>query len=286
MVTETELYVAQIMVDGALGEPDLLLDDLPDGGQHPNRSMRWGPDGMLYLSIGSTCNACVEPNDEHATILRLDPATVAREVFAGGLRNTIGFAWHPRTGDMYGLDHNSDERADDWPTEELNRIEEGAHYGWPHCWGDRQVDMHIPAEPPDGESREAFCAGTEAPVLEYPGHAAPMQMTYYEAFQFPPEYRGDAFATMRGSWNRNPPVGYEVVRIVHDAEGRPIAMEPFVSGWLIDDGRAHFGRLTGLAVSPDGSLLVGDDENGVVYRIWHGEDGPGDAGPPAGSPRR
>jgi glucose/arabinose dehydrogenase len=266
MVTETELYVADMRQDGSLGEPRLITDDIPAGGQHPNRTMGFGPDGQLYLSIGSTCNACVEPMEEHATIVRVNLENGERTIYAEGLRNTIGFGWHPQSQQLWGLDHNSDGRGDNWPPEELNRIREGRHYGWPWCGGDREIDWQIPSEPED-MPRAAFCAQSEPPVLTYQGHAAPMQMVFYTASAFPAEYRNDAFATMRGSWNRNPPVGYEVVRIRFDQQGNPTEIEPFVRGWLLDGGRAHFGRLMGIAQTPDGSLLVGDDENGVIYRV-------------------
>lgn len=268
MVTEQELYRAPIQADGGLGERQLLWGGIPAGGQHPNRTIEFGPDGMLYLSIGSTCNACPEPIEMHATLVRMRPDGSERAIFARGLRNTIGFGWHPVSGHLYGLDHNSDGRGNLRPPEELNHIREGVHYGWPWCWGDRVVDPFIPADPPE-QSRAAFCAGTEGTVLEYHAHAAPMQMVYYTGTAFPAEFRNDAFATMRGSWNRNPPIGYEVVRIRFDAAGTPTAVEPFIGGWLIEGGRAHFGRLMGLAQLPDGSLLVGDDSNGIVYRVTY-----------------
>jgi glucose/arabinose dehydrogenase len=269
MVTETELYAAAIQTDGALAEPELLMDDIPAGGQHPNRTIDFSPDGTLFLSIGSTCNACVEPMEDHAAMHRVSDDGREREIYAEGLRNTIGFGWHPVTGEFWGLDHNSDGRGENWPPEELNRIVEGSHYGWPFCGGDRQPDHHLPADPEDPEpmTKEEFCAGTESPVLTYQGHAAPMQMVFYTAEHFPAEYRNDAFATMRGSWNRNPPTGYEVVRIRFDEAGQPVTFEPFATGWLIDDGRAHFGRLMGIGQAADGSLLIGDDTNGVIYRI-------------------
>jgi glucose/arabinose dehydrogenase len=266
IATETRVLSAPIEAEGGLGVVRVHVDDVPAGGQHPNRTLEFGPDGALYLSVGSTCNACREPIDEHATLLRVDPHTWQREVFARGLRNTIAFGWHPVSGRLYGLDHNSDGRGHDWPPEELNHIRAGRHYGWPHCGGDREIDWQVPADPEDA-SREEFCRNTEAPVLTYQGHAAPMQLVYYTGTQFPAEYRHDAFATMRGSWNRNPPVGYEVVRIRFDAAGTPVGIEPFARGWLIEEGRAHFGRLMGLAQAADGSLLVGDDTNGVIYRI-------------------
>jgi len=266
MVTETELLSAPIAEDGGLGKVTTHIDDIPAGGQHPNRTIEFGPDGMLYLSIGSTCNACVEPMDEHATLLRVDPGTWEREIFAEGLRNTIGFGWHPVSGRLYGLDHNSDGRGHDWPPEELNHIQEGRHYGWPFCGGNREIDWQLPNDP-EGMTRQEFCAGTEPPVLTYQGHAAPMQMAFYTGTAFPPEYRNNAFVTMRGSWNRNPPVGYEVVRIRFDTAGNPVAIAQFASGWLIEGGSAHFGRLMGITTTPDGALLVGDDTNGVIYRI-------------------
>lgn len=269
MVTETELYAARIDADGLLSPPRKLRDDIPSGGQHPNRTLAFGPDGKLYLSVGSTCNACPEPNPWHATLLRLERDGSGAAVFAKGLRNTIGFAWHPTTGKLYGFDHNSDGRGDDEHPEELNALEEGKHYGWPWCYGDRRVD-YLVAEGPEQGARGEFCKRTEPPVLTYQGHAAPMALVYYTATRFPAEYRNDAFATMRGSWNRNPPVGYEIVRVRHDERGAPVAVEPFATGWLLDGGRAHFGRLMGLALAHDGSLIVGDDANGVLYRIDYG----------------
>ncbi|CAN5837422.1 sorbosone dehydrogenase family protein [soil metagenome] len=269
MVTVRELYSAPIQADGGLGEPELHIDDIPDGGQHPNRTMRWGPDGMLYLSVGSQTNGVPEHDEESATILRINPANWEREIFAEGLRNTIGFGWHPVSGHLYGLDHNTDPKGDNWPPEELNRIQQGRHFGWPWCGGNREVDWHVAQNPEGNMSREQFCAQTEPPVLRYTAHAAPMQMVYYTGNRFPAEYRNDAFVTMRGSWNRNPPIGYEVVRIRFNEAGEPVEMQPFVSGWLVDGGRAHFGRLMGLAQAADGSLLVGDDSNGVIYRIWY-----------------
>jgi glucose/arabinose dehydrogenase len=272
MVTVNELHSAPIQQDGGLGERETHLSDLPDGGQHPNRTMKWGPAGLLYVSVGSQTNAVPEPGEETATMMRADPNTWTKEVYARGLRNTIGFDWHPRTGQLFGLDHNTDHRGNDWPPEELNLIEPGRHYGWPFCGGNREVDWHVAQDPDeeDAETREEFCQATDPPVLTYTAHAAPMQMIFYKATQFPEEYRWDAFATMRGSWNRNPPIGYEVVRIRFDESGKPTGIEPFVSGWLIEGGRAHFGRLMGLAQAADGSLLVGDDSNGVIYRISYG----------------
>jgi glucose/arabinose dehydrogenase len=271
LVTETELLRARLQPNGDLGEAE-HLQDIPAGGQHPNRTLGISPDGTLFLSIGSTCNACVEPMEDHAAMHRVSADGRDREIYAEGLRNTIGFAWHPTTGHFWGLDHNSDGRGDNWPPEELNRIVEGRHYGWPFCGGERQPDHQVPADPTDPRpmTKQEFCATTEPPALTYTAHAAPMQMIFYTGDQFPAEYRHDALVTMRGSWNRNPPTGYEVVRIRFDAAGNPTRMESFASGWLLDGGTAHFGRLMGLAQGADGSVYIGDDTNGVIYRVVYG----------------
>ncbi len=266
MVTNKELYRAEIKKDGTLEKPEQLRDDLPDGGQHPNRTIGFCPEGKLYISVGSTCNDCDEPRDEHATLLRMDIDGSNQEIFAKGLRNTIGFGWHPETGELWGFDHNSDGRGNDTPPEQLNHIQEGKHYGWPWVYGNREIDYFTPEPPPNKMSRKEFSETTEPMILGYQAHSAPMQWTYYTGDRFPSEFRNDAFVAMRGSWNRYPPVGYEVVRIRFD-NGRPQSIEPFITGWLTDNGKAHFGRLVGLAEHPDGYLLLCDDSNGIMYRI-------------------
>ncbi|MFP2907121.1 PQQ-dependent sugar dehydrogenase [Pyxidicoccus sp. 3LFB2] len=270
MVTDRQVLAADVRPDGTLGVPAVVVDRLPDAGQHPNRTMAFGPDGLLYVSVGSTCNACAEPNLESATLLRMAADGSGRAVFARGLRNTIGFGWHPATGQLWGMDHGSDSRGDDFPPEELNRIQEGADYGWPYCAGQREVDAFISTEPPDMLSRPDYCVRTQPPVLQYQAHSAPMTWTFYTGTSFPAEYRNDAFVAMRGSWNRNPPVGYKVVRVRFDAQGNPTAFEDFATGWLLNGGTGQLGRLVGTAVTPDGALLVTDDANGVIYRIAYG----------------
>lgn len=265
-VTDTSLYASDLGRNGAVGT-QVLINDLPDAGQHPNRTVAFGPDGMLYISVGSTCNACDEPNDEHATMLRARPNGSNRTIYAQGLRNTIPFGWHPQTKQFWGLDHGSDWRGNDQPPEELNLIEQGKHYGWPFCFGDRRPDVYLPAEP-EGKSKAEFCATTEPPVLTYTAHSAPLAMVFYTASQFPQEYRNDAFVTMRGSWNRNPPVGYKVVRIRYQ-NGKPTRIEDFVTGFLNEQRTTQFGRPVGIGVTPDGSLLFTDDTNGVIYRVTY-----------------
>lgn len=266
LATVKEIYVADVTADGGVSVPRLVVGDLPDGGQHPNRTLAIGPDGMLYVSIGSTCNNCAETNPEHATLLRMNVDGSGRGVYARGLRNTIGWGWHPVTGSLWGMDHGSDWRGDDTPPEELNRIENGTDYGWPYCYGDRREDRWATAVPPDGD-RAGFCRRTAAPVLTFTAHGAPIGMAFYTGSQFPAEYRNDAFVAMRGSWNRLPPSGYSIVRVRYDAQGNPTRMEDFVTGFLTPDGQASRGRVAGVAVAADGSLLFTDDTNGVVYRV-------------------
>lgn len=264
LATVKEIFVAAIKADGTLGPLTLLVGDLPDSGQHPNRVMEFGPDGMLYVSVGSTCNACNESNAENATILRLSPDGKSRSIFASGLRNTIGYDWNPNTGELWGLDHGIDFLGDEVQPEELNKIERGKQYGWPHVYGEGGINPQ--STPPGGITKEQWKAQSTPMTLGYTAHAAPMQFKFYTAAAFPAEYQGDAFATMRGSWNRNPASGYEIVR-VHYENGQPQSIEPFVTGFLTDGGTTHIARPVGLAVARDGALLMADDANGVIYRI-------------------
>lgn len=267
-VTIKELFVADRRPDGSFGPLKRLIDDLPDAGQHNNRTIVYGPDGMLYLSVGSTTNSANEQNPQSATILRIAPDATSRAIFARGLRNTIGYAFHPQTQDLWGLDNGIDWLGDDDSPEELNLIQKGKNYGWPVVYGKGEINLQ--PEPPNNLTREEYLKLVTSPVLTYTPHAAPMEMLFYQANQFPAEYRGDAFATMRGSWNRQPPSGYEVVRI-HFENNQPVSIKPFVKGFLIanpDGTFSQFARPFGLAVLKDGSLLVGgDDNNGVIYRV-------------------
>lgn len=264
LVTARELFVADMQPDGRLGQLTMLVGDLPDAGQHPNRTMAFGPDGMLYLSVGSTCNACNESNVENATLLRMSPDGKSRSIFASGLRNLIGFAWHPRTGELWGFDHGIDFLGDDVQPEEINRIELGKQYGWPHVYGSGEI---YPQSTPQGEiTKEQWKARSTPMVLGYTAHAAPMQWVFGAGSAFPADYQGDAFVTMRGSWNRVPASGYEIVR-VRFQDGQPRSVEPFVTGFLTDGGKTHIARPVGLAMAKDGALLMADDANGVIYRV-------------------
>lgn len=268
-VTVKAIYSAPVQPDGSLGPETQIVSDLPDAGQHPNRTIAFGPDGWLYASLGSTCNECEERNPENATMVRLRPDGSGRETVASGLRNTIGFAWAPGTTALYGWDDGVDWLGDTEQPEEFNRIEPGKKYGWPYIFGAGMKNLY--REPPKS-SLEDWDKGSERPLLTWTAHASSMQMVFYDGGQFPADYRGDAFVTMHGSWNRSPPSGYEVLR-VRFADGKPKTVEPFVGGFLSEGGPSgwsRFARPFGLAVAKDGSLYLGDDQHGIVYRISYG----------------
>lgn len=267
LATPTEVIRGEVAADGSFDSLEVLADDLPDGGQHPLRTLGIGPDGLLYVSVGSSCGACPESNPEHATLLQFGTDGSSRSIFASGLRNTIGFGWQPDTLELWGMDNGSDWRGNELPPEELNRIEQGNDYGWPYCFDD-QVDPII-GDPP-GQTKEEYCASTEPPVLTWQAHEAPIGLTFYDATAFPAGYRGDAFVAMHGSWNRIPATGYSVVRIDF-IDGRPTRIGDFVDGFLAPDGLSTFGRPAGITTHSDGSLLFSDDSNGVLYRVTRSE---------------
>jgi glucose/arabinose dehydrogenase len=266
VATPTRIAVADVLADGSFGPMRVFVDGFPVAGRHPNRTLGFGPDGALYVSIGSSCNACVEHNREHASILRVQPDGSAREVFARGLRNTIGFDWHPSTHAMWGMDQGVDERGDDAPPEELNLLEAGGDYGWPWCFGDQATDPISARELP---GPRANCRETRSFVIGTTAHSAPMAFVFVRGRAFPAEYRGDALVAFHGSWNRIPASGFDVRR-VRFRDGRPFAFEPFLTGFLAPSGATQFGRPVGLAFTSDGALLVSDDENGVIYRVTYG----------------
>ncbi|SFE12645.1 PQQ-dependent sugar dehydrogenase [Spirosoma endophyticum] len=261
-----DLYVADIKGDGTLGDLKTLYSDLPDAGQHPNRTIHFSPDGKLYLSAGSSCNACDERNKESATLLQVSTDGSGRKVFAKGLRNTIGFGWHPRTKALWGFDHGIDWLGDEDQREELNEIKEGSDYGWPYVYANGKLPPH---PQPAGETPEQYAAKTTKPVQLYDAHAAPLGLVFNASTtnNFPKEYQNDAFVTMHGSWNRAKPSGYKIVRVHFDEQGRATSIEDFVSGWLVSNNKEQFGRVCGIAQHTDGSLLVTDDANGVIYRV-------------------
>lgn len=265
LCSSKELKRAKIKPDGTLADTVTLINDLPDGGQHDNRCIAFGPDGMLYISVGSNCNDCKETNAENATIVQAAPDGSSRKIFARGLRNTIGFDWQPQTKEMWGADNGTDWRGDTIPPEELNKIIEDGNYGWPQVYGRQQVDET--REDPQGTTKEAYAKTTQPAVMTFPAHSAPIDFKFLtNASGFPKEYRDDALVCWHGSWNRSKPEGYKVQRIKFE-NGNPAGVEDFFSGFLSSDGKTRFGRPAGLAVSKKGVVYISDDENGVIYSV-------------------
>ena len=263
------LYVANTgaVVRVALGA-DGLAAGVPQtvatysgGGGHSSRSLVFGRDGAMYVSIGSTCNVCEERNADRATVMRFEPAGGAGRVYARGLRNAVGLAVHPATGELWVSQHERDNiRPDhqDLPPEEINILRDGGDYGWPYCHSDR-----VP-NPEFGDA--ARCAATIPPALKMQAHSAPMMLAFLDrATNFPAEYRGDALVAFHGSWNRDTPTGAKVVR-VRVQEGRPVGYEDFVTGWQTAGG-SRWGRPVGVVVAADGSVLVSDDAGGAIFRV-------------------
>jgi len=281
-MTAREVFRAPLRPDGGIGKVETLIDDLPDAGQHLNRTLAVGPDKMLYISAGSTCNACDESSQENATLLRANLDGRKREIWASGLRNTIGFGWHPRTGELWGWDQGIDWLGNDLQREEVNRIERGHRYGWPYVFENGQRNPQD--EPPGGLTAAQWAAASTNPVLMHVAHSAGMQMAFHPGGGFGPDAAGDAFVALRGSWNRKPASGYQIARIRFDMAGRASRIEPFVSGFMSRDGAGHYGRLSGVAVMRDGSLLFSDDANGVLYRVTYDRASglPAPTSPPAG----
>jgi Raf kinase inhibitor-like YbhB/YbcL family protein len=281
LVTVYTVYKAELASDGSLGRLEVVTRDLPDAGQHPNRTLGFGPDGRLYLSVGSTCNACRESSRESAALLRIDLQSGKRQVFASGLRNTIGFGWHPPSRRLYGMDQGIDWLGDEEQSEELNELLRGKRYGWPYVYDDGQFN---PQDEPLKVTQEQWARLSTPPVSGYEAHAAAMQLRFYDGGLFPAGYRNDAFVAFHGSWNRKPASGYEVVRVRFDSGGGFQGFEPFVTGFLQPQPNTapplpgaqplppdgFIGRPVGVTVSTDGSLLIGDDSNNIIYRVAYG----------------
>jgi glucose/arabinose dehydrogenase len=280
------------------GKKKVIVPNLPTGG-HFTRTVGFGPDGKMYVSIGSSCNICEEKDERRAAILQFNPDGSGERIFAKGLRNAVGFTWRPGTEEMWATDNGRDWLGDDLPPEEIDIIKEGNNYGWPYCYGDRVPDPKY--------NKADFCKSTTPPVFQMQAHSAPLGLTFYGIWGtcltnrqdmdavtswprrpypplrrirgsdqrgrelgnrtgklFPKEYWGDLFVAFHGSWNRSIPTGYKVVRIKMK-DGKPEGIEDFATGWL-QDQRA-WGKPVDVVVGPDGGLYVSDDVGGFIYRI-------------------
>jgi glucose/arabinose dehydrogenase len=251
-------------------EPVVVNGSLPSETQHGWKYLGFGPDGMLYVPIGAPCNICERTEDERfGTITRMKPDGSGFEIFARGIRNTVGFAWHPRTRELWLAENGRDMMGDDVPPDELLRAHKsGLHFGFPYCHGGDVPDPEFGAKRP--------CREFEKPALKLGAHVAAIGMKFYTGQMFPAEYRNQIFVAEHGSWNRSVPQGYRIMMITLDGN-KAVSYTPFAEGWLRGAGATRGARTTGNAwgrpsdvlVMPDGSLLIADDQADAIYRVTY-----------------
>lgn len=264
------LYVAEISriirydgIEDSLAsppEPVVVYDQLPTEGHHGWKYLAFGPDGRLYFNIGAPCNICnMEAQDPRfATISRLNADGTGFEIFARGVRNSVGFTWHPENKNLWFTDNGRDLLGDDRPPCELNVATElGQHFGYPYCHGGNDPDPEFAA----GRKCEEFVA----PLQNMAAHVAPLGLKFYTGDKFPAEYKGAVFIAEHGSWNRSIPQGYRITVVKFDEQGAPLPWEVFAEGWL--RRTLAWGRPVDVLMQDDGSMLVSDDKAGVIYRI-------------------
>jgi glucose/arabinose dehydrogenase len=239
-------------------EPIVVSDRFPTDGHHGRKFIAFGPDGKLYVPVGAPCNICEPDPDRYAVIMRSNADGSGLETYARGIRNSVGFDWHPRTGELWFTSNGRDRLGDDIPPDTLNRASApGQHFGYPYCHAGTIADPEFGSRAP--------CSAFTAPAQRLGPHVAALGMRFYTGSQFPPRYRGQIFVAEHGSWNRTQKIGYRVTLVTLDAAGTPVAYEPFAEGWL--QGESAWGRPADVQVAPDGSLLIADDTAGAIYRV-------------------
>ncbi|MBK9018015.1 MAG: sorbosone dehydrogenase family protein [Saprospiraceae bacterium] len=266
-----DLYVAEISriikftdIENNLANPPqpvVVYDKYPTDGHHGWKYIAFGPDGKLYVPVGAPCNICNKEKDNeiYASITRLNPDGTGLEVVQHGIRNTVGFAWHPQTGKLWFTDNGRDQMGEDVPADELNyAATDGQHFGYPFC---HQGDV---PDPEYGKGRN--CSEFVAPAQKLGPHVAALGMEFYQGKQFPKEYQNQVLIAEHGSWNRKKKSGYRVMMVNIDGE-KGTSYKPLAEGWLDEATDDVWGRPVDLEHMPDGSLLVSDDFAGAIYRI-------------------
>ncbi|MFH5831321.1 PQQ-dependent sugar dehydrogenase [Halalkalibaculum sp. DA384] len=267
-----DLYVAEVsrilryddIEDHLENPPDpvVITDDYPTEEHHGWKYIDFGPDGKLYVPVGAPCNICESEDEIFATITRINPDGTGREIVARGVRNTVGFTWHPETGNLWFTDNNRDWMGDDLPPCELNRLtEQGQHFGYPYLHGNEVWD------PEFGEKGKSMDTDFTTPAQLLGPHVAPLGVTFYTGSMFPAEYQNQIFIAEHGSWNRSEKIGYRVT-LVRLENRQPVSYEPFIEGWLREDGSV-WGRPVALLQLEDGSMLISDDRSGTIYRLTY-----------------
>ncbi|MBX2912545.1 MAG: sorbosone dehydrogenase family protein [Cyclobacteriaceae bacterium] len=264
-----DLYVAEVSrilkfkdIEGHLsnpGAPEVVYDQYPIETHHGWKYISFGPDGKLYVPVGAPCNICEPKKPIYATITRMDPDGSNMEIYASGIRNTVGFTWHPQTKELWFTDNGRDMMGDDVPPCELNSAPKaGMNFGYPYCHGGNIKD------PEFGDKRP--CSDFTPPVQNLNAHVAPLGLKFYTGDMFPEAYRNQIFIAEHGSWNRTLKSGH-LVSLVKIENGKSVGYETFAEGWLDHDTQEAWGRPVDIFVMPDGSMLVSDDKGGMVYRI-------------------
>lgn len=262
------LYVAEISrilryddIENRLTNPPapvVVYDKYPDKTHHGWKFIAFGPDGKLYVPVGAPCNVCDEKDSVFATITRINADGSGMEIFAKGVRNSVGFAWHPETGELWFTDNGRDNMGDDIPNCELNYApRKGMHFGFPYCH-----EGDIP-DPEFGKGKN--CKDYTPPAAKLGPHVAPLGMRFYTGKMFPAEYRNRIFIAQHGSWNRSVPIGYRVMMATLEGN-KVVKYEPFATGWL-QNNTDVLGRPVDVEVAADGALLISDDKAGVIYRV-------------------
>ncbi len=262
------LYVAEVSrilryddIENRLSDPPkpvVVNDKFPTADHHGWKFIAFGPDDKLYVPVGAPCNICEKEDPVYASITRMNPDGSGLEVYASGIRNTVGFAWHPKTKELWFTDNGRDNMGDDMPAEELNRApKKGMHFGYPYC---HQGDT---PDPEFGSKRP--CSEFTAPEKNLMPHAAALGMRFYTGNMFLPEYKNQIFIAEHGSWNRSEKSGYRVM-MVRLENNKVVQYVPFASGWLSNNGKVR-GRPVDIEIAADGSMLVSDDQRGAIYRI-------------------
>jgi glucose/arabinose dehydrogenase len=251
------------------------IADLPSGGNHITRTLGFGPDGRLYVSVGSSCNVCNETDQRRAKIFSMNADGSDFKEFAHGLRNSVSFMWHPKTAQMWATEMGRDLLGDNIPPDEINIIEEGKNYGWPVCYG---KNIHDTDFDKNTYIRNPCMEPFETPsYIDIPAHSAPLGLALVPKDEpirgkngalvagWPQEYWNNLFVAYHGSWNRSIPTGYKVVRYTLDENGNYLGVEDFITGWLTQDGA--LGRPVDILVQPGGFMYISDDKAGVIYRV-------------------
>jgi glucose/arabinose dehydrogenase len=254
--------VGRVRFDPETGTPsgayEHVVTGIPPLGNHWTRTVRFGPDGWMYVSIGSSCNVCEESDPRRAAIVRYRPDGSGEEIFARGLRNAVGFDWRPADGALYATDNGRDLLGDDFPPCELNRVRRGGFYGWPYANG-----RNVP-DPDLGDAAPERIAAAIPPVHAFRAHNAPLGITFVRGDRVPPAYRGAALVALHGSWNRTRKDGYKVVSLHWGPDGA-IEERDFLVGFEEDEDVV--GRPVDVAEGPDGAFYVSDDYAGSIYRV-------------------